>query len=113
MSEKYVLAHTIHYNGTRYVAGTEAEQIGEVAGEFGDHVWRGGKGPGKVTGEGNPRAGTNLAAHTVPTPSALPTPGPAPTPEPDGERGGAPTTGADDNADGGQKKATTRGRGAN
>ncbi len=86
MSDSFNLAYTVHHKGKRYLAGTAADQIGPDAGEIGDHAWIGGKGPGKVTTEANPRAGVNAGSPRVPTASALPTPGPAPAaaPEPDG-----------------------------
>lgn len=75
MSEEKFLEATVHHKGQVYRAGTSSEQIGEVASEFGDHCWVGGKGPGKVSGDGNPLAGTPSGRPPVPTPSALPTPG--------------------------------------
>lgn len=105
MSEVH-LAKTVHHKGRRYLAGTSSEQIGAVAGEFGDHVWIGGKGPGEVTGEGNPRAGVLTASPQVPTPSALPTPGARADAEPEAAAADGGDTGSS------PRKAAGR-RGAN
>lgn len=87
MSDKpAALAYTVHYKGNVYPAGTEADQIGEVANELGDHVWIDGKGPGKVTGDGNPLASTP-AGRPGPGLSALPTPGAKIDPPEAGETG--------------------------
>lgn len=101
MSEKFVLKHTVHYGGRVYTAGTEADEIGEVATEFGQHVWEGGRGPAKTAkpdseggGSGDP-GGSLAGSPPVPPPSALPTP-PAPAElsapaadEPDADAGSA------------------------
>jgi hypothetical protein len=76
MSEA-VLAYTVHHKGRKYSAGKSAAQIGPVASEIGDHAWVGGKGPGPVTGGGDPDASTRTgtppdsmsALGTPPTPA--------------------------------------------
>jgi hypothetical protein len=83
------LGFTVHHGGRVYEAGTTAEDLGDVAYKFGDHVWEGGVTPVKpVTpaggqgddaggdGGGDPPAptGTLLGSPTIPTPSALPSP---------------------------------------
>lgn len=75
-SKEPTLAYTVHHKGRQYRAGTGAEEIGEVAGEFGDHVWVDGKAPAKSSTRTNSGdsggGGTQLGTPPVPTPSALP-----------------------------------------
>lgn len=76
------LAYTVHHKGRKYRAGMTAEEIGDVAANFGAHVWEGGKGPGGST-PAKPDSGTRLGTPPVPAPSALPGAAPpAPAPEP-------------------------------
>ncbi len=111
MSEDAHLKATVHHKGKIYQAGTAASQMGEVANELGDHVWIGGQAPGKVTGEGNPLAGTASGRPQVPTPSALPTPGSRI--EAAGEGDGGEDAAADDAGEGGGEGGSARtGRGS-
>jgi hypothetical protein len=68
------LAYTVHHKGRKYRAGSTAEEIGPAAGDFGDHVWEGGKAPARsaVPGPSAPAGGVTLGSRTVPPPSGLP-----------------------------------------
>lgn len=74
MSTQPTLAYTVHHKGRKYSGGTTAEDIGEVAGEFGDHVWVGGKAPAKSTTQksSSGESGSRLGSPPVPPPSGLP-----------------------------------------
>lgn len=98
------LAYTVHFKGNVYPAGTEASQIGEVANELGDHVWKDGNVPAKVRGEGNPLAATP-AGRPGPPASALPTPGARIDP-PEGDQG----DGQADSGEGGEGGSARSGR---
>lgn len=69
------LARTVHHKGRKYTAGKTADEIGPVAGEFGDHVWEGGKAPAKssLPKEGTPDGGSYSVGAGV-SRSALPGP---------------------------------------
>lgn len=64
MAESKKLRFTVHHKGRSYPAGMSASEIGDVAGEFGDHVWEGAK-PREI-------AGILLGSRPVPHPSGLP-----------------------------------------
>lgn len=75
-SKEPTLAYTVHHKGRKYSAGQTASDVGDVAGEFGEHVWVDGNAPAKSSGEksSGTDGGSQLGSPPVPPPSALPTP---------------------------------------
>lgn len=79
-----VLAYTVHHKSKIYSAGTSASEIGEDAGEIGDHAWVDGVGPGKDDDDKDdgPTVGTPVGRPPA-SMSALPTPAPRAEPADD------------------------------
>lgn len=114
------LANTVHHKGRVYEAGMTLDEIGEVAREFGAHVWEGGTKPNfpQTSGggvEGGGETGSRLGTPPTPSPSALPGPDTsaaiaAVTGTEAPARPGVPADGGDADG-GGTAKRATGGRG--